>query len=197
MTYGHDTIPAMTPQQTRSRLSVDDWLAGGLQLLADEGVAGVKIDALAARLGVTKGSFYWHFEGLPAFLEALTDHYCATRNAEAQAFDQTAPHEPRARLMYLMESISDTPTRSLERAIRAWAEANNRRLAAHVRQMDVWGFNEVLRCFEELGFSGVDAQVRAKTLYYAGIGFVHTGSLGEREGAEHREGLLALLTRPD
>jgi hypothetical protein len=66
-----------------------------------------------------------------------------------------------------------------------------------VRQMDVWGFDEVLRCFEQLGFSGIDAQVRAKTLYYAGVGFVHTGSLGERERAEHREALLALLTRRD
>jgi AcrR family transcriptional regulator len=187
----------MSTQQTRSRLSADDWIAGGLQLLGDEGVAGVKIDVLAARLGVTKGSFYWHFESLPAFLEALTDHYCATRSAEAQTFDDTAPKDPRERLMYLMEEISDRSTRSLERAIRAWAESSNPRLATHVRQMDVWGFDEVLRCFEQLGFSGLHGQIRAKTLYYAGIGYVHTGSLGEPEHAEHREALLALLTRSD
>jgi AcrR family transcriptional regulator len=181
--------------QTRTRLSADDWIAGGLTLLADEGVAGVKIDVLAARLGVTKGSFYWHFESLPTFLEALTSHYCAMRSAEAEAFDDTAPADPRDRLMYLMEQISDRSTRSLERAVRAWAESSNPKLAAHVREMDLWAFGEVLQCFEQLGFDGIDAQVRAKTLCYAGVGFVHTGSLGERERSEHRERLLALLTR--
>jgi hypothetical protein len=96
--------------------------------------------------------------------------------------------------MYLMEQISDRSTRSLERAIRAWAEASNPKLAAHVREMDVWAFGEVLHCFEQLGFTGIDAQVRAKTLCYAGVGYVHTGSLGERERTDHRSRLLALLT---
>jgi AcrR family transcriptional regulator len=182
-----------TPHQARSRLSADDWIAGGLQLLADEGVAGVKIDALAARLGVTKGSFYWHFDSLPAFLKAMTGHYCAARNAEAEALDETAPTDPRERLLDMMQRISDPGTRSLERAIRAWAEAGNPRLAAHVRRTDAWGFKHVVRCFEQLGFAGFDAQVRAKTLYYAGVGFVHTGSVGDRERTEHREALLALL----
>lgn len=189
----HDSAN-MASSQTRARLSADDWIAGGLALLADDGVAGVKIDVLASKLGVTKGSFYWHFESLPVFLEALSAHYCATRSAEAEAFDDTAPADPRDRLMYLMEQISDRSTRSLERAVRAWAEASNPTLAAHVRSMDLWAFGEVLRCFEQLGFSGIDAQVRAKTLVYAGVGFVHTGSLGERERSEHRERLLALLT---
>jgi hypothetical protein len=62
--------------------------------------------------------------------------------------------------------------------------------------MDVWGFNHVLRCFEQLGFGGFDAQVRAKTLYYAGVGFVHTGSIGKPERTEHRKALLHLLTQP-
>jgi hypothetical protein len=37
----------------------------------------------------------------------------------------------------------------------------------------------------------------SRNLPTAGIGFVHTGSLGDRERAEHRRGLLALLTRSD
>jgi AcrR family transcriptional regulator len=193
MKYG---MESMTPQQTRARLSADDWIAGGLKLLADEGVTGVKIDVLATRLGVTKGSFYWHFDSLPAFLEALTKHYCAVRSEEAEALDDAAPTDPRERLLYMMQRISDPATRSLERAVRAWAGAGNPRLAEHVRQIDAWGFNHVLRCFEQLGFGGFDAQVRAKTLYYAGVGFVHTGSIGKPERTAHRTALLDLLTQP-
>ena len=81
----------------------------------------LKIDVLAARLGVTKGSFYWHFESLPAYLEALAEHWCGLRDAAVEAFPSSSPPEPAARLMYLMEEISDRATWNLERAIRAWA----------------------------------------------------------------------------
>jgi AcrR family transcriptional regulator len=177
----------------RTRLSAEDWLTGGLRLLADDGLAGVKIDVLARRLGVTKGSFYWHFENLPAFLAAMAELYIARRDREAETFDVFAPPDPRDRLMYLMTQISDPAQWRLERAIRAWAYSDPQ-LGEHVSRQDVWAFEEVYRCFERLGFTGIDAQVRAKTLYYAGIGFVHTGSLGEPERPEHRDRLLALLT---
>jgi AcrR family transcriptional regulator len=184
----------MSSQPTRARLSAEDWITGGLQLLADEGLAGVKVDALAGRLGVTKGSFYWHFESLPAFLVAMVDYYCAWREAGIQAFPDAAPPDPLKRLAFLMEEISDPATWNLERAIRAWAYSNPR-LQRHVAAADVWGFGEVRSCFEALGFTGVDAEIRAKTLYYAGIGFLHTGSLGAPERAAHRTGLLKVLTR--
>jgi AcrR family transcriptional regulator len=178
---------------SRTRLSAEDWLLGGLRLLADDGVAGVKIDVLARRLGVTKGSFYWHFENLPAFLTSLVELYIARSDQEVETFESNAPSDPRERLMYMMTRGSDPATWHLERAIRGWAYSNPR-LGAYVAQLDVWAFDEVRRCFERLGFDGIDAQVRAKTLYYAGIGFVHTGSLGEPERPEHRERLLELLT---
>jgi AcrR family transcriptional regulator len=183
----------MTTSGARSRLNAEDWLNAGLKLLADDGLAGVKIDVLAGRLGVTKGSFYWHFDGLPAFLDALADHWCARRDADVEAFPLSAPAEPAGRLMYLMERISDRAAWNLERAIRAWAYSDPR-LQAHVAALDKWAFGQVRDCFEQLGFAGIDADIRAKTLYYAGIGFVHTGSLGPRERREHRVGLLELLT---
>ena len=33
----------------------------GLTLLAEEGLSGIKVDRLCARMGVTKGSFFHHF----------------------------------------------------------------------------------------------------------------------------------------
>lgn len=176
----------------KTRLSSDDWLVGGLRLLADEGLAGIKIDTLAERLGVTKGSFYWHFKSLPVFLEAMLDMYIDTQLREIEAFGSTAPADPRRRLMFMMNRISDPAAGNLERAIRGWAYSNPR-LHEHVNAIDHRGFEEVRGCFERLGFTGHDAEVRAKTLYYAGIGFVHTGVLGEPESAEHRERLLKLL----
>ena len=65
-----------SPQTTQSsRLSVNDWITAGLELLADDGIGGVKIQRLCERLGVTKGSFYWHFTDLDAFLGAMAKHW--------------------------------------------------------------------------------------------------------------------------
>jgi AcrR family transcriptional regulator len=59
------TAPVRTP---RSK-----WIEEGLQALAAGGPDAVRVEALASALGVTKGGFYWHFEGRPALLDAMLD----------------------------------------------------------------------------------------------------------------------------
>ena len=43
------------------RLNREDWIRGALELLSTSGIEKVKIVPLAEKLGVTSGSFYWHF----------------------------------------------------------------------------------------------------------------------------------------
>jgi AcrR family transcriptional regulator len=50
------------------RLSTQDWTTRALELLVDEGVGAVKVARMCRELGVTKGSFYWHFDDLVRFL---------------------------------------------------------------------------------------------------------------------------------
>jgi AcrR family transcriptional regulator len=52
-------------------LSVDDWIEAGFAILAEEGMKALKIDRLSHRLGVTKGSFYWHFTDIAGYRAAL------------------------------------------------------------------------------------------------------------------------------
>ncbi len=57
------------------RLSADDWTAAALVALAEGGVAAVAVEPLAARLGTTKGSFYWHFRSRDALLAAALQRW--------------------------------------------------------------------------------------------------------------------------
>ncbi len=57
----------------RARLSADDWVAAALDVLVSDGISAVKILPLAKRLGVTRGSFYWHFENHEALLNRLLE----------------------------------------------------------------------------------------------------------------------------
>ena len=56
--------------QSRKRLTARDWADAALAAIGERGLAGVAVEPLAARLGTTKGSFYWHFANRDALIEA-------------------------------------------------------------------------------------------------------------------------------
>jgi AcrR family transcriptional regulator len=91
----------MTEQRAsgQRRLTRDDWITAALDAIADRGLAAVAVEPLAACLGATKGSFYWHFENRDALLEAairrweketttdvVADVTAAARDAPASQF---------------------------------------------------------------------------------------------------------------
>src|SRR6478609_3585748 len=53
------------------QLSAKDWLDQGLKTLAESGFTALKADPLAKAMGVSRGSFYWHFADIAAFHAAL------------------------------------------------------------------------------------------------------------------------------
>jgi AcrR family transcriptional regulator len=58
-----------------SRLSAEDWAVAALDVIAETGLASVAVEPLAKRLGVTKGSFYWHFPSREALLIAALERW--------------------------------------------------------------------------------------------------------------------------
>src|SRR3954466_1718228 len=107
------------PRQTAAtaRLSVVDWVAAALDLLAEEGPGGVKIDRLCVRLGVTKGSFYWHFTDLASFLAAVADRRGRGRDARQATFAELESLQPRERLARMIAEFGDRREWALERAV--------------------------------------------------------------------------------
>src|ERR1700722_20558064 len=55
----------------RQRLGRDAWLNAARRALIDEGTAGLEINKLAKRLGVTRGGFYWFFKSRQQLLDEL------------------------------------------------------------------------------------------------------------------------------
>jgi AcrR family transcriptional regulator len=166
-----------------SRLGADDWVRAALDVMVDEGIAGVKIQRLCERLGVTKGSFYWHFADLDAFLSEVARQWAedgATLHSEIDA-----DVEPSAKLQRAMRLFADRRNRNLARAMRDWAQ-NDERARAAIRKADQRVFEQVKAVLVSLGFDDEDAEVRAKILYYAGVGFAHVGSLGKRPSAQEQ-----------
>jgi AcrR family transcriptional regulator len=58
-----------------ARLDAAAWTTAALEVLAEQGIHGVRVEALAKRLGVTKGSFYWHFKDRGALFDAMLEEW--------------------------------------------------------------------------------------------------------------------------
>jgi AcrR family transcriptional regulator len=180
---------------TRSRrLSVDDWIEAALEIMAADGIGGVKIQRLCDQLGVTKGSFYWHFKDLDAFLDAIADQWRHGEGTFRSRLDTALRSDPKSGLSEAVSTFLDRRLGRLERAMRDWSRTDDRARAA-IKSADKRTFDALVSGFETLGFDREDADVRAKILFYAGVGFGDVGPIGDRsEPARQLETLVDLLT---
>jgi len=114
------------------------WLDAGLAVLAEEGATGLRIDRLAARIGLTKGSFFHHFGGAAGYRSALLEHYeQLTLGAFAAAIEARRGLGTRDTLTWLTD-LATTDAASIRRAeldlaVRAWAASDAEARAVQAR----------------------------------------------------------------
>ena len=96
----------------KRRLSREDWENAALDAIAAGGLAAVAVEPLAARLGVTKGSFYAHFAGRDALIEAALAAWERSHGAmgELAAIDDPARRLEQALLTAVTFSQSGAPS---------------------------------------------------------------------------------------
>jgi AcrR family transcriptional regulator len=179
-----------------ARLAVDDWIQAGYAVLAEEGIKFLKVDRLCSRLGVTKGSFYWHFADIASYRMALVDAWGVSRDEERRHFETSNDVPPRQRLSQMMATLVDARHWTLERAMREWARTDDA-VADSVRAADRRVVAAVRQAFLDYGFDTEEAELRANATFAAGIGFLHlSGPQPASQGAVGRERFLdIMLTR--
>src|SRR5215813_10174247 len=99
-------------------LSVSDWLEAGYTLIAEEGARAVKIERLCQQVGATRGSFYWHFEDIGSYREALVASWNAFLQEDLDSLAKLDGLPPRQRLAKMMEHLVSPQHWMLERAMR-------------------------------------------------------------------------------
>jgi AcrR family transcriptional regulator len=149
------------------RLNAQDWLKAGLKALIASGYAGLKAESLARGLGVSRGSFYWHFADIGAFHDAVLQRW------QQIAFDNIVEEvegAPGDRLQTLLNRAF-RPDSPLERAVRAWATAEPK-ARAMVEAIDAKRRGYVERLLAEMGVPPERAAPRARIIYWAYLGHV-------------------------
>jgi AcrR family transcriptional regulator len=187
---------ASTRGTVGNRLSVDDWIQAGYAILAAEGIKALKIDRLCGQLGVTKGSFYWHFDGMPSYRTALIQAWGELRDDDRRQIDEAGDVPPRERLSSMMASLVSPRHWTLERAMREWARSDES-VAASVQAADRLLLRAVRQAFLDYGFAPEEADLRAKATFAAGIGFLHLSAAvpGDQDAADAERFLELMLAR--
>jgi AcrR family transcriptional regulator len=182
---------------TITRLSASDWVDVGFAILGADGIQGVKIDRMAERLGVTKGSFYWHFKDLDSYLDALAARWAGEMGSRYLATAGAPDEHPSVRMQNRLRVFLSRQVRTLDREMRQWARTDDRARAA-LDSTDRQIFQQIITDVRELGFAEEEARWRASVLFYASIGYAAVDH-PLTEDTLRNEGLklLQLLTTRD
>lgn len=170
------------------RLGADDWITAGLDVLVESGVTAVKILPIAKRLGVTRGSFYWHFKSREALLGCLLEAW-EGKNTRAILRAAATPGTLIDRYIALSRlwlGWSDFDPR-LDVAVREWSRRDPAVLEK-LRAADEQRVAALAQMIEPEGHEPAMTQFRARTLYRMQMGWgdgadTPTDSNGESSAA--------------
>ena len=126
--YG-ETMPA----QTRTPRS--SWIDAGLRALAAGGPDRVRIDVLAQELGVTRGGFYWYFEGRQAFLEEMLDEWERRSTDEVLERVEREGGDVKDKVRQAGTLTFSRELLPIDLAVRNWAR-HDRSVAKRLRRVD-------------------------------------------------------------
>lgn len=161
-------------QQRTAALNAEDWLGTAIAACAEGGVNAIAVEPLAKRLGVTKGSFYWHFKSRAALLEAVLRTW---EEACTEAIITSAERvtEPRERLLQLFDdALAQTPPPGATNWAALYSPAFEQALSdaaddpivePFVRRVAERRVDYAEACFSALGFTPDEAKGRALLVY--------------------------------
>ena len=153
--------------KARTQLDRDAWVHGAMDVLAEEGIAGLRVEVLAKRLKVTKGSFYWHFQDRRDLLLAVLEVWKDGRIRDIIKQTRVQPGCELEQIHHVIDLYSAGRSRRgmmIELAVRDWAR-RDAEAATIVAEVD----DIRLRCARELflacGVPMEEASSRCMLLY--------------------------------
>jgi AcrR family transcriptional regulator len=153
------------------QLSAKDWLDQGLKTLARSGFTALKAEPLAKAMGVSRGSFYWHFADIGAFHAAILGHW---REVAAEriiaGLEASANTDDPLALLLRRAFAGRSALTVLENAVRTWATVDPKARAA-VEAIDRRRLSYIESLMVRARLPGEAARARAQILFWAFLGF--------------------------
>ena len=180
--------PRRKPQLTR-----EDWIEAAGKVLVASGVDDVKVDRLARKLKMTRGSFYWHFKNRKDLLDALLERWETRNEAEIQQVRARLEAGVSEKLLEVVRIwlTEDPAFPTFDMAVRFWARKAPP-VARMVRRIDEAWIALLQSMFEGEGVDPMESLARARIVYFHQIGYY---ALAIQESLEDRVKLAPFYHR--
>ena len=185
----HRDDPNKDPLVGHVKVTRADWLNMARDVLVTEGVGEVKVLGLAKRMGVSRSSFYWYFKDRADLLSALLSEWETRNTAQIVHHCQLPSRNITQACCNFFRCFVDTSKfdSGLDFAIREWSRRDDA-IRARVDGADASRIEGVTACFAKHGYASVDADARARILYFMQLGY---HALEVREDIETRMSRLS------
>ena len=158
----------MEPSE-KENLDPEAWVDAAYAAFATGGVAAVRVDTLAKKLGITRGSFYWHFKNRSALLRAVIDKWAALDTDATITANEDAGGTAQERLLRLLRTCASDDG-ALEIGMRAWAKEDDS-ATQRIEQIDDQRIAYMTQLCVSCGIPEREAKRRSRVGYLAWLGF--------------------------
>ncbi|WP_214322406.1 TetR/AcrR family transcriptional regulator [Nonomuraea sediminis] len=162
------------------KVSADEWAEAALAALAEGGLAAVAVEPVAARLGVSKGSFYWHFGNRQDLVAAALARW--EKNTDAVIASLARIADPEERMRQLMElAFGDGQDAAV--SFRLISAADDPVVAEAARRVTSKRLDVMQAMLEELGQPAEEARTRVVAGYSSYLGIAALLRIGVIDAA--------------
>jgi hypothetical protein len=163
-----------------ARLTKADWIRRGIKVLNDEGYAAIKIEHLCIKFGVTKGSFYHHFESIGDYEEELLKYWESETLGRIKEVVNSGKN-PKERLNLMIKEVFSVSGKT-ELSLRAWA-LHNKTVKKYLDKMDGERIGVTCKLYLEMGVGKEKAAELAEFAYTAWLGIqcFYIGASAQKE----------------
>jgi AcrR family transcriptional regulator len=162
-------MASASPALKTSPLQPEDWIRAAFARLASEGIEAVRVELLARDLGVSKGSFYWHFQDREELLGRMFDRW---EKEEIDWLDETViTPKAAARWARFVHHCTDQQLARLESAMRTWARRDER-VTARIAAIEKKRTAHIASVLRAIGFAPAPAESWAEITLLVYLGWL-------------------------
>jgi AcrR family transcriptional regulator len=170
-TLPYVSVDATATRHANTKVGKDDWTRAALEVIAAEGVGGVKVESLANRLGITKGSFYWHFTDRQDLVAGALELWYRLATAEViERLDRIDDPVQRLRALFA-ESFGDVVNGPIDALL--IGRVDDPVVGPTVTRVTAERLEFLTRTYRSLGLPRQRAAARARLAYAAYLGMSH------------------------
>ncbi len=162
---------AINDANKKKSLNPKDWEKATLEVIANQGVSAVAVETIAKVLGVTKGSFYWHFTNRKDLIVAALKRWRDEDNKviRQRVLSVNDPYE-RLKTWFI---LSSEPLQSHLIYATLLADRQHSYVSKVLKEVTVDRLNYLQQCYQDIGYSETQARQQSILAYSVYVGYLH------------------------